>query len=1079
MRRAVAWFAENGVAANLLMWLCVVGGLLAVFFAIPIKTFPDIDVDLISVGVVYPGAAPEEVEEGVCVRIEQEIDGIEGIDRITSSSSEGACGVTIELVQGADGARVLNDVKNRIDAIDTFPDEAERPIVSEVVPRRSVIDIALSGPLDEGSLKELGERLRDELSLLPGITLVELRNARPYEISIEVSEPALRRHGIAFDDVVMAVRSASLDLPGGSIKTEGGEILLRSKGQAYQGREFESIALLARPDGTRLLLGDVARVVDGFEDTDRRAFFGGEPAVMLRVFRAGDQDTLAMARAVQEFVDRKQGELPEGARLTVWQDTTVTLRDRLNLLLDDGFQGFLLVFAMLALFLQLRLAAWVSVGIPISVMGALFAFPFFGISIDMISLFAFILVLGILCDDAIVVGEAVHTRQQQGEDRVQAAVAGTLEVSTPVVFGVLTTIATFTPLLMVPGPMGQIFGGIAAVVILCLVFSLIESQLVLPAHLAHMSASPPGRFLGRWSRIQGAIAAGLERFRDGPYRRWLDRALEWRYATLAAAVASLLLTLGLIASNRLPFTFFPSIQADFITARVTMPTGVPIEATERAVEQIMRALEQVRSELDPRFAPPGASIVRHAFAAAGEHPMAARGGPGGPGQNISGSQYGEVTAELIPADQREISTRAVADRWRELTGPVPDAVELTYGSDLFTSGSDIDIQLQGSDVEHLREAASRLRASLESHPGVVDVTDSFRSGKEEIKLRVLPAAEALGVSLRDLARQVRQAFYGEEAQRIQRGRDDIKVMVRYTEDERRSLGALEDMRIRTGPGAEVPFGMVAELERGRGFSTIKRADRQRVVNVTAAVERSRTTADQVLASLQEGVLPGILADFPGLSYSLQGQQREQARALSGILRWYAISLFGVYALLAIPLRSYVQPLIVMSVIPFGLVGAVLGHLLVGIPNLSFMSVMGFVALSGVVVNASLVMVHTVNRRRAEGAELIEGVREAALTRFRAIFLTEGTTFVGLAPIIMNRSMQAQFLVPMGVSLAFGVLFASLITLFVVPSLYLVLEDLRGLPGWLRARRAGLVTEPGASAAAPTAARAPLQRAPDL
>ncbi len=1051
MSRAVAWFARNGVAANLLMALCAIGGALSLLFAIPIKTFPDIDVDMISVAVVYPGAAPEEVEEGVCVRIEEEVDGIDGIDRVTSSSNEGACAVTIELLQGADGPRVLSDVKNRVDAIDTFPAEAEKPIVSEVVPRRSVIDVALSGPLDERSLKELGERVRDELSQLPDITLVELKNARPYEISIEVSERALRRHGIAFDDVVAAVRTASLDLPGGSIKTDGGEILLRSKGQAYEGLEFESLALLARPDGTRLLLGDVATVVDGFQDTDQRAFFGGDPAVLLRVFRVGDQDSLAMAERVRGFVAVKQAELPEGALLTVWQDSTVTLRDRLDLLLEDGFSGFLLVFALLALFLRLSLAAWVSVGIPISVMGALFTFPFFGISIDMISLFAFILVLGILCDDAIVVGEAVHTRQQAGGDRVQAAIDGTLEVSTPVIFGVLTTIATFTPLMMIPGAFGQIFGTMAAVVILCLVFSLVESQLVLPSHLAHLHARSNAK-PGPWTRFQEVIARGLERFRDGPYRRTLERALEWRYATLAVAVSSLLLTLGLVASNRLPFTFFPPIQADFMTARVTLPTGVPIDVTERAVEQIMAALEQVKAELDPEFAKPGASIVRHVFAAAGEQPMAGRGGgPSGPSQAITGAQYGEVTAELVPADDRAIATKAVADRWRELTGPVPDAVELTFASDLFTSGRDIDIQLQGPDVEHLRDAASRLRASLESYPGVVDVTDSFRSGKEEIKLDILPAAEALGVSLRDLARQVRQAFHGEEAQRIQRGRDDVKVMVRYTEQERRSLGALENMRIRTTQGAEVPFSVVAEVERGRGFSTIKRADRQRVVNVTAAVERTVTTADQVLASLQQGELARVLAEYPGISYSQQGQQREQARAVSGVLRWYLISLFAVYALLAIPLRSYTQPLIVMSVIPFGLVGAVLGHLIVGIPNLTMMAVLGFVALSGVVVNASLVMVHTVNARREAGSDLWDAVIEAAMTRFRAIFLTEGTTFVGLAPIIMNTSMQAQFLIPMAVSLAFGVLFASFITLFVVPALYLVREDLGGFPARLRAR----------------------------
>jgi multidrug efflux pump subunit AcrB len=1081
VKRVIAWFAENGVAANLLMWLFVVGGVLAAATTIPMKTFPDVDVGMISVGVVYPGAAPEEVEEGICVRIEEEIDGVDGVDRITSSSAEGACGVTIEVMQGADEARVLDDVKNRIDAIDTFPEEAEKPVISQVVPRRSVIDVAVSGPLDERSLKELGQQIRDELSLLPDVTQVELRNARPYEVSIEVSESALRRHGIAFDDVVRSVRASSLDLPGGSIKTRGGEILLRSKGQAYRGAEFERLVLLARPDGTRLLLGDVARVVDGFQDTDQRAFFDGEPAVVIRVFRVGEQDTLAIARSVKDYVAKKQVALPEGTRLTIWQDSTVTLRDRLDVLLSNGQLGFALVFGLLALFLQLRLAAWVACGVPVAMMGALFSFPFFGIAIDMISLFAFILVLGILVDDAIVVGESIYTEQERTGERLASAVSGTLEVAIPVIFGVMTTIATFMPLMMVPGPMGQVFGGIAAVVILCLGFSLVESQLILPAHLGHGRERRRERAPGRWARLQRASATGLERFRDRHYGPWLERAIEWRYTTLAAAAGALLLTVGAVASNRLPFSFFPAIEADFVAARLTMPTGVPVESTERGVRQILEALERLRAELDGERESGVRSQVQHVYAAVGEQPMASRGGgPMGPVQSISGAHYGEVTAELIPAEQRELSTKQIADRWRELTGPVADAVELTFAMELFSAGNDIDLQLQGPSVDDLREAATRLRAELETFPGVVDVTDSFRSGKEEIQLRVLPAAEALGVALRDLARQVRQAFYGEEAQRVQRGRDDVRVMVRYTEDERRSLGALEDMRVRTAQGSEVPFALVAEVEEGRGYSTIKRADRQRVVNVTAAVDRSHTTADRVLAALRAGALPAILADYPGMSYSLQGQQREQARALGGLIRWFGIALFGVYALLAIPLRSYTQPFIVMSVIPFGLVGAVLGHLLVGVPNLSFMSVMGFVALSGVVVNASLVLVHAVNRLRAEGASTAEAARDGAITRFRAIFLTTVTTFAGLAPLIAARSMQAQFLIPMAVSLAFGVLVASGITLFVVPSLYVILEDLRRAPARLRAHagRARAAMPAGASSGA-APAKSPLDRAPDL
>ncbi|MBW2415323.1 MAG: efflux RND transporter permease subunit, partial [Deltaproteobacteria bacterium] len=948
MRRVIEWFAVNHVAANLVMALLLVGGT-AALFTIPIRAFPDIDVPLVSIGVSYRGAAPEEIEEGICVRIEEEIDGVEGIERVTSSATEGACGVTAELIQGVDADRVLSDIKNRVDGITTFPEGADKPIVSQPTLRRAVIDLALSGSIGERSLKEIGKQIRDEISQLAGITQVELTNVRPYEISIEVPEEALRRHGLTFDQVVRAVDRSSLDMPGGSLKTEGGEILLRSKGQAYVGREFEELALLSDKDGTRVTLGDVARVVDGFEDSDKSAFFDGKPSVVVRVFRVGEQDALEVASTVKKFVAEKNAQLPDGVTLTVWRDTTELIKGRIDILMRNGRMGFLLVLLILALFLRARLAFWVALGIPISFAGALFTFPWFGLSIDMISLFSFILVLGILVDDAVVVGESVHTHQGRTDDPIKAAVDGTLEVSIPVIFGVLTSVMAFTPMLLVPGTMGQIFWGIAFVVILCLVFSLIESQLVLPSHLAHGSGTEPAK-PGPWARLQQRCAAGLEHFIQVPYARFLERALEWRYTTLASGIAAFLVMLGLVAGNRLPFTFFPPVEADFITAQITMPTGAPVEVTEQAARQLVDALRDVQRELDPVYAPEGRSLVRHVLAAIGEQAGARAHGPPGDAARTSASHLAEVTVELIPGEEREIGTAAVAQRWRELTGPVPDAIELTFASSMFSAGNDIDIQLQGPDVAHLREAADRIKEQLGAYPGVYDVADSFRSGKREVKLKILPSAEILGVTLRDLARQVRQAFYGEEAQRIQRGRDDVRVMVRYPKHQRRSLGDLEDMRIRTDSGSEVPFGIVAQAETGRGFSTIKRAERQRVVNVTAAIDRSQITSDEVVGNLRKATLAQILSDYPGMSYSLQGQQREQARAVGGLIRGYLLALFGVYALLAIPLRSYSQPLIVMAVIPFGMIGAISGHLIMFIPNLSFMSILGVVALSGVVVN---------------------------------------------------------------------------------------------------------------------------------
>ncbi|NRA04189.1 MAG: efflux RND transporter permease subunit [Myxococcales bacterium] len=1058
MKRAISWFAENHVAANLLMCLLIIGGLV-VLPGLPQKSFPDIDIEMITVAVEYRGAAPEEVELGVCIRIEEAIDGVVGIEEIRSTAAEGACAVVVELSSGVDVNRALDDIKNRVDGIDTFPEDTEKPIVSQVTIQRAVVDLAVTGPVGERTLKRVAQRVRDEIAALPGVTQVELLSVRPYEISIEVPEASLRRHELTFDQVANAVRRSSLDLPGGSIKTEGGEILLRTKGQAYSGREFEKLVVITRGDGTRVTLEDIAQVVDGFEDTDQWAEFDGRPSAMVRVFRVGQQDILEVAQSVRDYVSRARAQLPPGVELTLWRDDSQLLRDRLDTLLRSGRTGYAFVLVVLAVFLRARLAFWISLGVPISFLGALWMFPALGLSIDGISLFGFILVLGILVDDAIVVGESVHSEQTRTGERLEASIRGTHRVATPVVYGVLTTVAAFAPMLLVSGMMGQIFSVISTVVIMCLLFSLLESQLILPAHLGHRSqlAERVGQSfrtffaasfwalpLGRIASAREWVATGLERFAHGPYRSLLGRALEWRYTTAAVGIACLLCAGAVVGSGRLSFSFFPPVQADYVTAALTMPQGIPAEATSGAVRQIERAVGRLREEIDPIYAPAGSSLVRHVLSAVGEQPSleAASNNPQTVGRQANrGAHLGEVTLELVSSEQRSIPTNEVALRWREITGPVPDAVELSFSSSLFSVGEEINLQLRGPRVSELQEAADRLKAKLASYPGVLDITDSFRSGKREVKLQILPSAEALGLTLQDLARQVRQAFYGEEAQRIQRERDDVRVMVRYPLRDRRSLGDLEFMRIRAPDGSEVPFGTVARADPGRGFATIRRTDRQRVVNVTADVDRTQVTANEVLASLEAGSLQEILADYPDVSYSLEGAQRQQRRALGSLLRWYPVALFCIYALLAIPLRSYLQPLIIMAVIPFSLVGAVLGHLLFG-KGLSFMSVMGLVAASGVVVNSSLLLVHHVNQRRQQGDPLHTAIETASVARLRPIVLTALTTFVGLLPLMLNRSVQAQLLVPMGISLAFGVAVATLVTLLIVPSGYLMIEDLR-------------------------------------
>ena len=1061
MTSIIAWFARNHIAANLLMALLVFGGLTAMY-RVQVKSFPDIDRPIVNVGVTYLGAAPEEVEEGVCIRIEEEIQGITGIEKLTSSAAEGACGVTAELMQGYPVDRALSEIKNAVDSITTFPEETEKPIVNYLSSRRTALQIAVSADTDERSLKVFGERVRDGIAALPEVTQVDLFNARRYEIAIEVSEETLRRYRLSFDEVVRAVRRGSLDRPGGSIKTTAGEVLLRTKGQAYSAAEFEQIVVRTREDGTRLLLGEIANIVDGFEEDERYATFDGNPAVTVKVDRVGDQSVLEVVASTNQYLTQMQERLPEGIDLTVWRDSSQGLRDRLSLMFRNGASGFALVFIVLALFLRLRLALWVSIGVPISMLGAVYLFPIAGVSIDVISSFGFIMVLGLLVDDAIVVGENIHRHQENAEDPLDSAIRGAQEVAVPVIFGVLTTIAAFLPMLLAPGEMGQIFGAIALTVILCLIFSVVESQLVLPAHLGHMGVSSgkkspaPGTLSARFRAVQRRISGSLERLSRSVYAPRLETALVWRYAVIVAGVGILLVSVATvrygIGGARLFFSFFPPIESDFLIADVTMPQGTHVERTEAAVFELEAAAYRLKQELDAEYDVDGESLIKHVMVSVGQQPLNIGGGPDGE-NTTSGAQLGEVVVEVLSGDVRPLSAKDITRRWQAHVRPIADIEKLEFRSDFFSLGDPIEIQLDSANADDLRAAATRLKRELSTYAGVSEVNDSFSEGKQEIKLSILPAAESLGLTLDDLARQVRQAFYGAEAQRIQRGRDDVRVMIRYPLEQRSSLADLDSLRIRTPMGGEVPFLTVARVELGRGFSTIRRTNRKRVINVSAELDETQTSAGEVIADLQAEFLPALAADYPGLGYGLEGQQAEQSQSVGSLALDYPLALILIYALLAIPLRSYFQPLIIMAVIPFGLVGAIFGHWFMYFArelltdwtfNYSMMSVFGVVALTGGVVNSSLVLVHYVNGRRERGVPLEDAVREAGVARFRPIVLTSITTFAGLTPMLRETSVSAQFLIPMATSLGFGVLFGSAISLVLVPCLYMVSEDVRQL-----------------------------------
>ena len=1059
MKAAVAWFAKNSIAANLLMAVILGAG----FLALPNireEVVPELDPELISVTVPYLGAAPEEVEKGVCARIEEAVADLVGVKKISSTAAEGIGTVLIEVLEGTEPRELLDDVKNRVDSINTFPQETEQPIAQHLLVKRQVINVAVSGPANEKTLKTIGERIRDELAALPGIIQVDLASARPYEVSIEVAETALRRNGLTFAMVANAVRRSSLDLPGGSVRTVGGEILLRSKGQAYVGEDFENLILLSRPDGTRILLGDVATVVDGFAETDQASRFDGNPAVLITVFRVGEQSAIDIAEAVKIYVKGAQDLLPDGIMLTTWSDRSQVLKSRLELLTRNARTGFVLVVISLTLFLRLGLAFWASVGIPISFLGAIIFMPHLGVSINLLSLFAFIVVLGIVVDDAIIVGENIFRHHEAGEPALDAAIRGTQEVLVPVIFGVLTSVAAFSPMLVLGGVSGQMFRVIPLVVIPTLIFSLIESLFILPAHLSHLRRQPKTTLGLAWDRFQSTFTRVLKWVVDHPYGRLLDLSLEWRYLTVSIGVLSLLLSLGIWFGGWIKFRYLPDVEADNVVALLTMPQGTPPQITDQALKTLERSAQQVRREVEGE----GTPVFVHTLTSIGAQPfLAAQFGSGAAlqGEDFSGSHLGEINIQLVTSEDRTVSSLDIGRRWRELTPPIPDAVELTFSTSLIDSGEDVNVQLTSRSLEDLEKASEDLKQYLGHYAGVDEISDSLLPGKQEVKLSILPAAETLGLTLEDLSRQVRQAFYGAEAQRIQRGRDEVKVMVRYPASQRRSLSDLETMRIRTPLGDEVPFSLVADLSMGRGPAEIRRVNRNRAVNVTADVDETQSNANEIIADLELSFLPELARNYPGLNFSFEGEQRTQRDTLEGLSRGFSIALLAIFALLAVPLRSYLQPIIIMSLIPFGLVGAVLGHLLLGI-DLTIISMYGIVALAGVVINDSLILVDYVNRRRREGLALWPAVRRAGRARFRPILLTSVTTFLGLTPLLLEKSIQAQFLIPMAVSLAFGVVFATVIALLFLPSAYLILEDLTGIYKWL------FGGESGASSLAETA-----------
>jgi multidrug efflux pump subunit AcrB len=1024
----IAWFARNHVAANLLMITILFAGIYSLTSRIPLEVFPSFESDTINVSVTLRGATPKDTELGVAILVEEAVQDLEGIEQIISVSSEGSARISIDVDSDYDPREMLADIKSRVDAINNFPADAENPVISLAQRTREVIAVTISGVYGEKEINEFAEHVRDDLLRIPGITQVALSGVRDYEIALEIPQDRLRQYGLTLAQVSIAVANSSSDISAGNIKTDGGDVLIRSKGQAYRKDEFANIPIKTNSDGSILRLKDIADIQDGFEESPIRTRFNGKQAAFIDVYRIGQQSAVEVADKVKEYVKDKQPLMPQGYELSYWDDDSQIVKNRIATLSGSALQGGILVLLLLTLFLRPAIAFWVFIGIPVSFMGAFLAMPFFGVTLNIMSLFGFILVLGIVVDDAIVTGENIYTHLRTAESGEEAAIKGTLEVATPVTFGILTTVAAFLPFAFIEGNRGALFAQIPVVVIPVLIFSLIESKFVLPSHLKRIKLRnekpAKGNRLAQW---QQGFADGFERAILRYYQPLLAFSLRHKLATLATFVGTFSIILALLMSGWTKFVFFPRVPSETVRASLTMTTGTTFEVTNQYIIKMSDKAEELREKYID--ADTGQSVILNV--------LESTGGRGG------SSNVGSVRFEIIPPEQREssITSADLVSEWRELIGPIPGAESITYRAEIGRSSDPIDVQLSSNSQATLQEIADQIKTRLATYPTVFEIADSLSDGKEELQIELTQQGKALGLTRVNVSNQVRNAFFGSQVQRIQRGRDDVRVMVRLPISERRSLSDLQNILIQTPSGGSVPLSHVATLIPGKSPSQITRIDRFRTVSVTADVEKLNTNMTVLQAELTEFVQQ-LVNQYPGVTWKMEGEAREQRESFSSLAVGLLMVFFAIYLLLAIPFKSYIQPIIVMSVIPFSMIGAVMGHWLMGM-ELTIMSILGMLALVGVVVNDSLVLVDFINKKRLVGGTLMDAVMIAGASRFRPIMLTSLTTFFGLMPLLFEKSTQAQFLIPMAVSLGFGILFATFITLILVPINYMLVEKLKG------------------------------------
>jgi multidrug efflux pump subunit AcrB len=1024
----IAWMAGHSVAANLAMLFLLIGGFIALR-SIRQEVFPEFVIDAVRIQLSYPGASPEEVEKGMILVVEEAVRGLEGVFEVSSTASEGSGRVTVDLIEGADSEKVAQDIKSEIDRIRSFPVDAEDPQVAVVAHKREVMSVMVYGRLNEAGLLAVAEQVRSHFLTHEHITQVDLEGVPNLEIAIHVPQENLRRYGLTLGDIAARLRSASVDLPSGAIKTKTGEILVRLTERRDYGKEFALLPIIAAPEGSQVLLGEIADIEDGFEEAKRYTRYNGEPAVEIEVFRVGDQTPVQVGDAVRGILEKIESNLPPGIKIDIERDRSEHYRERVELLMKNGALGLVLVLALLGLFLEARLAFWVMMGIPISFMGSFLILPATNVSINMISLFAYIISLGIVVDDAVIVGENIYRYRQDGLSYLDAAIKGARQVAMPVTFSILTNIVCFLPIYFIPGTMGNIFKMIPIVVIIVFIISLVESLFILPAHLGHQKVRSR-----RWGPLgwlhdrQQAFSVGFRSFlkkRYGPFLGWI-LASRHRYFTIAIALALLGIMLSYPLSGRMGFGLFPTVESDFSQVGIVLPYGSPVEKTQAVMDRIIAGAKKVIDESG--------------------HPELVEGIITDVGRG--GSHIGRTRVMLAKPDVRDdiMSTEEFTERWRKAVGEITGLETIRFASDSGGPGGRrraISVELSHQDVGILEKASAELAERLRAFPRVKDADDGFQPGKEQLDFAIKPEGLSLGLSASSIARQVRNALYGAEVLRQQRGRNEIKIKVRLPEEERSSEQTINEFMVHTPAGTFVPLREIARVSRGRAYTVINRRNGRRVVHVSADVS-PRSKIGEVLGVVGAEELPALVDKYQGLQHSFQGHRADMRESMGSLKVTFVMALLMIYVLLAIPFRSYVKPLVVMASIPFGVIGAFLGHLIMGF-DLCIPSIFGIVALSGVVVNDSLVMIAFANRKESEtGCSPREAIQSAAIERFRPVMLTTLTTFGGLAPMIFETSRQARFLIPMALSLGFGILFATFITLVLLPCLYVAVADVKAL-----------------------------------